>query len=316
MTLEGDHKDIYGEIIGEPFEIEGEQAVNVRLDPRDLSESELMEHAKNLAETDFSMRTDIPRFKERLKLREELSTIFYRIPESYKGNINRTLGLIRNKILGQQNSSLEDEKLALTELAEKAKIEFADSDLGEELKQKILQFRDKLDYETYEKLWDNFREIVNKICIIASKKEHIISNYHRYLREADEGRLFGVKLDGKTVAVQAYNKTGEMSNGRKVYASTASTLSPFQEKGLNKQLKELIHSELGDDIMWIAFSKNKKHLENLEKRGWHVVEIDDPHEAVRTRTTDSQGNFTEHTKKVLMKEDYKVAYFDPKIDGK
>ncbi len=159
-------------------------------------------------------------------------------------------------------------------------------------------------------------DLLNKVYPDYTHEEHFIAYRDRsFPGYIGKGHVLAVELDGRIVSVQAYKSYGDAPSGRSVYEFTkASTLnSPeYRGKGLNPRLKKSIFEEVmkeNPDAIWVGASVNQDHLSKLESRGWHIVEMDDPQEAIKKMY---ETNPKYHD---LMKEQgYKAMYFDPKVD--
>lgn len=129
----------------------------------------------------------------------------------------------------------------------------------------------------------------------------------------NEGHLLGIEIDGRIVAVQGVRNLGKTESGREVYEfAKASTLDDYKGRKLNPRLKEAVFGQvMGTDAeaLWASASVNTDHLANFAKRGWHVVEMDDPHEAVKV-LYQHNAEYSE----VMKKQGYKAIYLDPKVD--
>lgn len=129
----------------------------------------------------------------------------------------------------------------------------------------------------------------------------------------NDGHLFGIQIDDRIVAVQGFRNLGKTESGREVYELTkASTLNEYKGKKLNPRLKEAVFNQVmgvDPEALWVGASVNPDHLANFAKRGWHVTELDDPHEALQVLQRHN-GEYAE----VLKQQKYKAFYLDPKVD--
>lgn len=160
-----------------------------------------------------------------------------------------------------------------------------------------------------------WEEAGRKIYPDHTRGEHVRGYRKRYPSLAEKGQLLGIFVDGRLVAVQGFMQTGTAKSGRPVFEfNKASTLpdKSFQRQGLNSKLKERIFKKIMQehpDAMWATASRNPQHIERFRRRGWHIVEMDDPHEAVQVMF---QVNPEYH--KFMISQGYKAIYFDPKVD--
>jgi len=138
---------------------------------------------------------------------------------------------------------------------------------------------------------------------------------HAYPKLIADGNALAVVSDGKAIAIYGCRKLGESESGRPTYEFTkASTLNDerFRGKGLNRRMKKIMYEETVEkspDALFVGASRNKKYLESLESRGWHVVEVDDAHEAAKVLC----GN--DPYSELLKAHGYKAIYLDPKVDN-
>jgi len=146
-----------------------------------------------------------------------------------------------------------------------------------------------------------------------TRGEHVRAYRKRYQELAKDKRLMGVQVNGHIVALQGFAQTGVSESGRPVFEFTkASTLELFEKKGLNSRLKKIIFQEImreHPDGMWATASRNADHIKRFQDRGWHIVEMNDPNEAVQVMF---QKNPTYHTH--MISQGYKAIYCDPKVD--
>lgn len=147
-----------------------------------------------------------------------------------------------------------------------------------------------------------------------TRQEHLKGYRERsYPRLIEEGHLLGVKVDGKVIALQGYRKVGDSTSSRGVYEFTkASTMPVYRKNGLATRMKKFIYAEIMRDdpnAMYVGATINSKHMETFERRGWHVVEMDDPNEAVQVMF---QKDPAYHTH--MKTQGYKAVYLDPKVD--
>ncbi len=158
--------------------------------------------------------------------------------------------------------------------------------------------------------WD---VIGSKIYPDHTRQEHVRAYKKRYQQLARDKQLIGVRVNGRIVALQAVIQGGVSKSGRPVFEFTkASTSELFEKKGLNARLKRIIFQEImkkHPDAMWANPSRNPDHIRRFQERGWHIVEMNDPNEAVQVMF---QKNPTYHTH--MMSQGYKAAYCDPKVD--
>lgn len=161
---------------------------------------------------------------------------------------------------------------------------------------------------------DLWEKVLNKVYPDYSKSEHT-NAYAKisFPRLISQKQLLAVRLDGRIVAVQGFKKVTETPTGRPIYEFTkASTLNEFKGKKLNPRLKAVIFKEVGEkdpEAIWTTMSVNKVHLGKLERAGWHVVEVNDQNEAIK-----SMYELNPRHNDNMMKVGYKAAYFDPKVD--
>lgn len=145
--------------------------------------------------------------------------------------------------------------------------------------------------------------------------EHERGYKMRFEKLAQAKNLVGVKIDGKMVAVQGFTKVGDTPSGREVFEFTkASTLNDpkYRNKGLNRKLLKAIYEKVQaehSEAVWVSASVNPAVIARAEKNGWHVVDIDDQHEAIITMNSRNPDYV-----KVLKEQGYKAFYFDPKVD--
>lgn len=146
--------------------------------------------------------------------------------------------------------------------------------------------------------------------------EHLYAyKTYTFPRHANKGQMIGVETEGEIAAIQSFKQVGEIPDQRPVYEMTkASTLKDpkYKSRGLNLKLKKIVYDQVMEqesNAVWIAASANKRHFEKLGKRGWHVVEMDDPHPAIRLM----YDKDPEYCKK-MKKQGYKALYIDPQVD--
>lgn len=145
--------------------------------------------------------------------------------------------------------------------------------------------------------------------------EHERGYKMRFEKLAQAKNLVGIQIDGKIVAVQGFAKVGDTSSGREVFEFTkASTLNDpkYRNKGLNRKLLKAIYEKVQaehPEAIWVSASVNPAVIARAEKNGWHVVDIDDQHEAIVAMNSRNPDYV-----KVLKEQGYKAFYFDPKVD--
>ncbi len=148
-----------------------------------------------------------------------------------------------------------------------------------------------------------------------SHAEELKSVSWRWRKLIEDGNLFGIKVEGKLVAVQGYMKVGDTSSGREVFElNKASTVNDpkYRKQGFNRRLLMAILQKATaehKDLLWAGSSVNPEVIASAEKHGFHVVEMDDQHEAVVAINSRNPGYA-----KILKEKGYKAFYFDPKVD--
>lgn len=158
--------------------------------------------------------------------------------------------------------------------------------------------------------------LLDKVYPDYTLQEHFEADRNRNFPELiEKGQVLAVEMDGRIVAVQAHKNFGMTSSGRPVYTFTkASTLnsSEYRGKRLNPKLKKTIFDIVmneNPDAIWIAASINQDHVKKFERRGWHIAELDDPHDAVKLMH-DSAPKYYD----IMKEQGYKAVYMDPKVD--
>ncbi len=238
------------EVVGH-IEIEGQSLRVLRLDPDDISDQDLNEHARNLAHMNAAPRKDISDAAKRQKERE-------RVFIARGGNVP------------------EEELKAIY------------PDMSEE---------------------EHFR-------MYSRRGSAEKGDQGSYTRRMSQGMVFGIEMDGRIVAIQAYDKLGTTKAGRSVLEfSKASTLEDYKGKKLNPHLKKilapLLEKQEGQTPIWFGASVNQKHLANFVKRGWHITNMDDPNvEAVQLAYLHGKDYIDGN----MIPQGYKAVYMDPLVD--
>lgn len=148
-----------------------------------------------------------------------------------------------------------------------------------------------------------------------ARSEHNQGTSKRYDLLMKDKQLLGIKVDGKIVAVQGFSRIGDTPSGREVFeftkASTPTDLS-YRKKGFNSKMKKLIFEKIQlehPSAIWVGASRNSEHIERFKRRGWHVVEMDDQHEAIVAMNVRHPGYA-----QTMKEQEYKAFYLDPKVD--
>lgn len=148
-----------------------------------------------------------------------------------------------------------------------------------------------------------------------ARSEHIQGTSRRYDLLMKDKQLLGIKVDGKIVAVQGFSKIGDTPGGREVFEFTkASTLNDpeYRKKGFNSKMKKLIFEKIQAEhpqAIWVGASANPEQIKRFKRRGWHVVEMDDQHEAIVAMNVRHPGYA-----QTMKEQEYKAFYLDPKVD--
>ncbi len=238
------------EVLGR-IDIDEKSVRIVRLDPDDILDQDLNEHARNLARINAAPRKDIANAAAKQKEREKVFL-------EKKGHVSE------------------------------AELDMIYPDMCEE---------------------EHFR-------IYSKRGTPGEGNQGSYTRRMSKGMVFGVEMDGRIVAVQAYDRLGTTKAGRPVLEfSKASTLDAYKGRKINPRLKkflaEYLEKQEGQTPIWFGASVNPKHLENFVKRGWHITDYNDPHvEAVRLAYLHSKDYIDTN----MIPQGYKAVYVDPLVD--
>ena len=238
------------EVVGH-IEIDGQSVRILRLDPDDISDQDLNEHARNLAHMNAAPHKDIPDAAIKQKERERVF------------------------IAGGGNVPEEKLKAIYPDMSEE----------------------------------EHFR-------MYSRRGSAEKGDQGSYTRRMSHGMVFGIEMDGRIVALQAYDKVGTTKAGRLVLEfSKASTLEKYKGKKLNPHLKQFLapfaEQQEGQTPIWYGASVNKKHLKKFKKRGWHLTEMNDPNvEAVQMVYFHNNAHIDEH----MIPFGYKAVYMDPLVD--
>lgn len=239
------------EVVGR-IEIAGKSVRVLKLNPDDISDQDLNEHARNLAKMNAAPRKDIPDAERKQKERE--------------------------RVFIEKNGNISEETL-------------------------------------------------NKIYPDMSIEEHFRAysrrgtveqgNQGSYTRRMSKGVVFGIEMDGRIVALQAYDNLGKTKAGRPVLEfSKASTLESYKGRKLNPSLKkflaEFLGKEEGQTPIWVGSSVNAVHLKNFVERGWHITEMNDPSvEAIQISYLKDPAYIDAN----MIPQGYKAVYMDPLTDN-
>lgn len=161
-----------------------------------------------------------------------------------------------------------------------------------------------------------FDQLLSRVYPDYTKQEHFEACKNRsFPKLMGDNQLVGIESEERLLSVQAYRQVGETQSGRPVFIFTkASTLNDpkYRGKRLNPRLKKTIFDVVMKkypEALWAGATVNKKHLDKFVERGWHTVEIDDPHEAIQAMHRKDPSYVA-----ILKAQGYKAVHFDPKVD--
>lgn len=281
----------------EEFEVDGKQAQVVVVRPEDLDAETARLLVENLTDANFKL-LKIPHAQARMGIRELILSV-------------------RDRIAGQ---NLEGKDMVLVDLRGKVgSSEFDTFDGMSGVRDSIDRLRTLVGGALSEGQDDFVKgELVkmgNVIYPDYARSEHIQGTNRRYDLLMKDKQLLGIKVEGKIVAVQGFSKIGDTPGGREVFEFTkVSTLNDpeYRKKGFNSKMKELIFEKIQAEhpqAIWVGASANSEQIKRFKRRGWHVVEMDDQHEAIVAMNVRHPGYA-----QVMKEQEYKAFYLDPKVD--
>lgn len=281
----------------EEFEVDGKPAQVVVVRPEDLDAETARLLGENLTDANFKL-LKIPHAQARMEIRELILGVKDRIAGQNSDEKDRVLGALKGKVESsefddfEQISDVRDSIERLRTLVGGAIGDGQDNFINGEL------------VKMGEVIYPDY-----------ARSEHIQGISRRYDLLMKDKQLLGIKVDGKIVAVQGFSKIGDTSGGREVFEFTkASTLNDpeYRKKGFNSKMKKLIFEKIQAEhpqAIWVGASANSEQIERFKRRGWHVVEMDDHHEAIVAMNVRHPGYA-----QTMKEQEYKAFYLDPKVD--